>query len=124
MPIAIGKTNGPPMCPMSICLSVGPRPNTRASSLTLTARACSSATPPPKGSWGRVQALSAGPNLNKERSGMRAMLSSLLLLVALVTTGCYDDDEEYIAQSENCAVVEYGLGETYTLCCRLNCTAE
>ena len=55
---------------------------------------------------------------------MRGLLSSVVLMVALGLTGCYDDDEDYSAQSENCAVVDYGLGETYTLCCRLSCTAE
>ena len=55
---------------------------------------------------------------------MKGILFGVVFMLALVATSCYDDDEDYTYQTENCTSVDSGGGQTYTLCCRLTCSAE
>ena len=55
---------------------------------------------------------------------MRATWCILVLLMAAALVNCGGYDEDYTAQTENCIAVADVTGETYTLCCRVSCTAE
>jgi hypothetical protein len=54
----------------------------------------------------------------------QALLSGLLMLLALAMVSCYDDEEDYTYKTENCAVITAVDGQRYTACCRLKCIAE
>jgi hypothetical protein len=54
---------------------------------------------------------------------MKGILFGLVFMLALVVASCYDDDD-YTYRTENCTSVDYGGGQTYTLCCRLRCSAK
>jgi hypothetical protein len=67
----------------------------------------------------------AGPLRSSGGKGdMKGILFGLVFMFALVATSCYDDDDDYTYHTENCTSVDYGGGQTYTLCCRLTCSAE
>ena len=67
----------------------------------------------------------AGPLRSAGGKGdMKGMLFGLVFMLALVAASCYDDDDEETYKSENCTSVDYGGGQTYTLCCRLTCSAK
>jgi hypothetical protein len=67
----------------------------------------------------------AGPLRSAGGKGdMKGMLFGLVFMLALVAASCYDDEDEDTYQSENCTSVDYGGGQTYTLCCRLTCSAK
>ena len=67
----------------------------------------------------------AGPLQSAGGKGdMKGMLFGLVFMLALVAASCYDDEDDDTYQSENCTSVDYGGGQTYTLCCRLTCTAK
>jgi hypothetical protein len=67
----------------------------------------------------------AGPLQSSGGKGeMKGILFGLVFICVLVTASCYDDDDDYTYESENCTLVDYGGGQTYTLCCRVKCSAE
>jgi hypothetical protein len=53
---------------------------------------------------------------------MRAFWCVVCLVIAMGLVGCGDDESMF--QTENCSAVTDFTGETYTLCCRVTCTAE
>ena len=65
-----------------------------------------------------------GPSSAGGKGDMKGMLFGLVFMLALVAASCYDDDDDDTYQSENCTSVDYGGGQTYTLCCRLTCSAK